>query len=186
MNRSETAKVLGYLRFTYINSFAKYDEDEKEAMIGVWTKHFQNDDFNHVMKAVERLCLTSKWVPEVADIKAEMFKIADIKQTDVGDAWALVLRKCSCQPQIAIENYNELPANIQKTLGSPARLEEIGWMDPNAISFARKDFEKAYEIVLKRERDDLASGYLTYQQVENNNTLPAPKEPKVLTIASKL
>lgn len=172
MNISETAKILGYLKFTYVNSFSKMDEKEKEVMASVWAKHFQNDDFKHVMQAVENLCLTSKFVPTVADIKEEMFNISNVKQKDVGEAWEIALRSCSCTPQYAKNNYDKLPANIQKALGSHTRLVEIGYMDNNALSFARKDFEKAYEIVLERERKDLASGLLTYQQVENNNTLP--------------
>lgn len=182
MDRTETAKLLGYLKATYINSFSKMDESEKEAMILVWANHFKNDDFNHVMRAVENLCQTSKFVPSVADIKEEMFKVSNVKQKDVGEAWAIAHKNCSCNPQIAKENYDKLPANIQKALGSSSVLVEIGWMNNEQVSFARNSFEKKYEIILERERKDLASGLLTYSQVEINNTLPAPKEQKGLTL----
>lgn len=175
MNRSETAKLLGYLKFTYVNSFSKLDENEKEAMINVWAKHFQNDSFPHVMQAVENLCLTSKFVPTVADIKEEMFKVADVKQKSVGEAWELVLRSARCNMIQASNEYDKLPYNVQKALGSYTVLSEIGYSNPEALSFQRKAFEKRYEDVLATERKDLASGLLSYEEVEKNNILPKPK-----------
>lgn len=178
MDRTETAKLLGYLKATYINSFSKMDETEKEAMIMVWANHFKNDNFNHVMMAVEKLCQTSKFVPTVADIKEEMFSVSNVKQKDTGEAWELALRNASCDPGRAKENYDKLPCNIQKALGSSSVLVEIGWMNNEQVSYARNSFEKKYEIILERERKDLASGYIGYDQVEKNNTLPAPKEER--------
>lgn len=182
MDKIEAAKLLGYLKATYINSFSKMEEAEKEAMIHVWANHFKNDDFNHVMRAVQNLCQSSKFVPSVAEIKEEMFKVSNVKQKDVGEAWELVLRNARCDLRWAKENYDKLPANIQKALGTYSVLSEIGYMDNEAISFARNNFEKKYNVVLERERKDLASGLLTYDQVEMNNTLPAPKEQKGLTL----
>lgn len=176
MNKTETAKVLGYLKFTYINSFSKMDEDEKNAMVSVWQKHFEKDDFNKVMQAVEKICLTSRYVPTVAEIKDAMFDVSGIKQLDVGKAWEIVIKNARNDRGQAKANFDKLPANIQNALGSYMLLNEIGLSNPKDTSYIRSSFEKRYNEIIEHEKKDLASGYLTVEQVHMNNTLPAPKE----------
>lgn len=188
MTRDETQQILRILKINYPQSFARYTDEETFEFLDLWAEAFKNDPVGLVIKAVKSIIYTDDrdFAPNIAQVKKQMFKFSGVSQKDVGEAWAIALRNCSCNPQIAKENYDKLPANIQKALGSHNRLIEIGWMDNDSVSFARKDFEKSYEVVLERERENVADGLLTYQQVERNNTLPAPKGPRILTIESKL
>jgi hypothetical protein len=178
MNKEETKQILTVLRINYPHSFKNLTNEETFQFLDLWSEAFKNDDASLVATAVKSIIYsdTREFAPNIGQVKAKMFELSGITQMDVGEAWQKVMRNISCNPQYARENYEKLPANIQKALGSYGVLKEIGYMDDTAVSFARRDFEKRFAQVLEEEKTNLISGLIDANQVQLNNTLPKPKE----------
>lgn len=178
MTFEETREILRILKLNYMASFSKMTREDSMDFLNLWSEAFKGDDVRLVIQAVKSIIYsdTREFAPNIGQVKAKMFELSGVKQLDVGDAWQKVMRNISCNPQYARENYEKLPANIQKALGSYGVLKEIGYMDNNQVSFARRDFEKRFKEVLEEEKTNLISGLIDANQVQLNNTLPAPKE----------
>lgn len=182
MTKEQMFIIMTNIRTAYLHSFSGIRTDEEFKLVCKnWYRFFENDDFSIVSRAVDKYIANDStgFAPTIGQIRNAMFDVSDIKQLDVGSSWDKVLRNCSCNPQIAKENYEKLEANIQSALGSYRTLVEIGYMDNNAISFARKDFEKKMKEVLEEEKTNLISGLIDANQVQLNNTLPAPKQVEI-------
>lgn len=181
MTFEETREILRILKLNYMASFSKMTKEDSMDFLNLWSEAFNNDDVRLVIQAVKSIIYsdTREFAPNIGQVKAKMFELSGIKQMDVGDAWQKVMRNISCNPQYARENYEKLPANIQKALGSYGVLKEIGYMDNNAVNFARRAFEKRFKEVLEEEKTSLISGLIDAKQLEMNNTLPAPKQVEI-------
>lgn len=181
MTFEETREILRILKLNYMASFSKMTKEDSMDFLNLWSEAFKNDDVRLVIQAVKSIIYsdTREFAPNIGQVKAKMFGLSGIKQMDVGEAWQKVMRNISCNPQYARENYEKLPANIQKALGSYGVLKEIGYMDNNAVNFARRDFEKRFKEVLEEEKASLISGLIDAKQLEMNNTLPTPKQVEI-------
>ncbi len=171
MNKSETAKILGYIKGAYIYIFSKFTENEREAMVMTWQNSFKNTDFKEVSEAVIKWCNAEKLAPTIADIKKTMFELSNINITTSSEAWEIVLKKCSIDRRYAKENFGKLPNNIKKAIGSYSFLCELGNANDQQSSYLRKEFESKYNSIIEIEQKKLFNGEITYAQLENNNAL---------------
>lgn len=179
MTKEQMFQIMTNIRTAYLHSFSGIKTDEEFKLVCKnWYRFFEKDDYTIVARAVDKYIANDNtgFAPTIGQIRNAMFSVSDINQLDVGNSWDKVLRNCSCNPQIAKENYEKLEANIQKALGSYRFLVELGYSDNNQVSFARKDFEKKMNEVLAEEKENLISGLIDLNQVTLNNTLPRPKE----------
>lgn len=169
MDKVETAKILSYITGAYPFIFSKFTEKEREQMIMAWQRSFKNDDVHTVFNAVEKWCNTEKNVPTFVDIKDNIFELKGVKQIDVGTAWNVVYDNLSSNSYVAKENFNKLPTNIKETLGTSKFLVELGNASNEQVGLLRKEFEKKYIAILKKERNKLYNGEISYFQLESNN-----------------
>lgn len=173
MQFEEVKKILTILRVNYPNTFRNMDKEEREAYLDLWAEAFKNDPAEMVVKAVKSIIYTDnrEFAPNIAQVKNEMFKFYKNSQTDVNDAWQLVLRNAKCDYAAAKKNYDALPLNIQKVI-SPAFLSELGYATHDQVGYKRNEFERKYNAVLEREKELLLSGEISVDQLGMNNTQP--------------
>lgn len=180
MTEIETAKIIGYLELVYPTAFRNIDDEKKEMMIKIWNDQLANDDYKMVSSAVKKLCSISKYIPSIAEIKETVIDIHGIKQMSVGEAWEKVMKNARHDLGQAKSNFNKLPKNIQNALGTYITLREIGLSSPEETGYIRSSFEKKYNEILAHEKENIASGYITYEQVKKNNTLPSNNDSDLI------
>ena len=181
MTYEETREILKVLKANYFNHFRSWDREQGEAFLSLWSEAFKNDDTASVVKAVKSIIYTDKsdFPPTIGKVKNEMFKSFADHQTDAGEAWDKVLRSAKCDYSSAKACFDKLPANIQKAVGSPSFLTELGYSNVDQTGFMRKEFERKYQIVLEREKEMVLSGEIPYTSIEMNNTKPRQIEAGV-------
>lgn len=176
--------IITNLKTTYLHSFSQYKtDDEFKLLCQNWYRFFKNDDYTLVSKAVDNFIAndTTGYVPTIGQIKNEMFKFYKNSQTDVNDAWQLVLRNAKCDYAAAKKNYDALPLNIQKVI-SPAFLSELGYATHEQVGYKRNEFERKYNAVLERGKELLLSGEISVDQLGMNNTEPQRLETGLKSI----
>lgn len=145
MNREQFIKGLKYLSLAYNKEF-----DEEQAT--VWYDFFKDVDFEIFRQAVKRIVPKSKYLPSIAELRAEIAQITNpMLQLNVDDEWTNVItqirRYGTYITAEEFNKFNEVTLKIVKT---------IGWrrlcMSEN-IEFERKTFYEMFKSYQKRSED---------------------------------
>lgn len=70
------------------------------------------------------------------------------------EAWQMVYRAICNSNYHADEEFDKLPSEIQKALGSPSSLREMAMMEADAMSVEQSHFLRSYHTILERKRQD--------------------------------
>lgn len=171
MTLEESKQILTILKSNYPNSFKGWDKELATNFMLLWSEAFKNDDVREVVKAVKHIIYTDvrDFPPNIAQVKNEMFKNCEPMQVDSSKAWEMVLRGAKCDYSRAREHFDKLPRNIQKAVGSPSFLVELGYSNRDSVGFKRKEFEQNLKQVLDREKEKVLCGEINLNQLQLNN-----------------
>ena len=147
MTQSEALKAVSMIRAIW-GARGAPDADG----IHVWASLLADLDFGAVKGAIERLAKTSKWLPTVAEIRAEVVEDrADLPEPEV--AWGFVWRAISKygerqRPQFAHDEIRQA-------------VDAIGWssicLDEN-VAASRARFTDAYRAIRAKRIEREATG----------------------------
>lgn len=145
MNREQFIKGLKYLSLAYNKEF-----DEEQAT--VWYDFFKDVDFEVFRQAVKRIIPKSKYLPSIAELRAEIAQITNpMLQLNVDDEWNNVITQIrKYGTYITAEEFNKFNETTLKIV------KTIGWrrlcLSEN-IEFERKTFYEMFKSYQKRSED---------------------------------
>lgn len=171
MTKEQWFDIMVKIKSYYPKAFENKSDSEFKRTCADWYELFKDDDYELVKVALKRHVTSSRFAPTPYDLKDAMLNARPIHQKDIGEAWDMVVRSARCDIKLAQEEYDKLPSNIQKALGSALFLREVGYADNDELKFHRKDFEKRYETILTREKNDVSMGILSIEQASKNNVI---------------
>lgn len=183
MTKEETIQILTILKTNYPHYYKGWDKKLAENFVMLWSEAFKDDDVRLVVEAVKRIIYTDdrEFPPNIAIVKKEMFKNVKSYQIDKSKAWEMVVRGSKCDFSASLRNFNTFPENIQKAVGSPSFMVEIGYSDRNALQFKRKEFESNLEHILEDEQEKFMCGRINMKSLQmRNGTLQLEVQRKEL------
>ena len=145
MNREQFIKGLKYLSLAYNKEF-----DEEQAT--VWYDFFKDVNFEVFRQAVKRIIPKSKYLPSIAELRAEIAQITNpMLQLNVDDEWNNVITQIRRYgTYITAEEFNKFNETTLKIV------KTIGWrrlcLSEN-IEFERKTFYDMFKSYQKRSED---------------------------------
>ena len=124
MDLKETAAVMAVLKIAYPRYYANTSKREAEEAISLWQTMLEEYPAAAVTGAVKALIATNQYPPTIAEV-IERIKLLT-KPAELGEveAWGLVKNAIRNSTYHSIEEFEKLPKEIQKTLGSPSTLRE--------------------------------------------------------------
>lgn len=168
MNKEETRLILNTLRVNYPQSYRNMNAEEKQALLNLWCKAFENIPYKFVEEAVYGIISTDirEFAPNIAQVKREIAKkltpdldvtatyqwerVRYFMQTSVGD------RNIDMKSD-AWKDLDHVTKRIYpyRTLRNMATTPNINW------DYKRSEFMRIYiELSLKRNRQLLEDGDL--------------------------
>lgn len=153
MNKKECIKCLAILKQNYFASFSKMTDTDLQAMVNLWTLHFQDESYEEVMTVINYIIAsdTREFAPPIGLIKAKLAEIKMPKQLSTSEAWDMVRTACG-RP----DGFKNLPKIIQKAVGSSSVLRSWGEADVNVFnSSIMASFRKSYENIIEKEKEQL-------------------------------
>lgn len=160
MTRSDAIKLIGLVVTAYPNSDKFSSKGAIDNTVTLWTEMFIDDDVAIVAMALKKHIATSKWPPNIAEIKEIMQEICNPDIIPPDEAWAVVA--------LHIDNTSEYEglAEPEKIFPLPiARvIKAIGYQNLRELRRKRYDhsgkktgldrvvFLQAYEPIYERER----------------------------------
>ncbi|MGN1367382.1 MAG: replicative helicase loader/inhibitor [Aristaeellaceae bacterium] len=154
MNEIETGKILSVIADVY----PQYSKGRNpESTITLWRTLFSEESYQEVNAALLYYLSTDEkgFPPAPGKLKAI---IADAKLPDSGttetEAWAMVARATRNSIYNSREEFNRLPEEIQRVVGSPAMLREWAEMDTETFnSVVSSNFMRSYRARIGHVRE---------------------------------
>ena len=159
MNLVETAKLMAVLETAYPMFYAKKTQQEREDAIRLWAEMFAEEPGEVVAMAVKALIKSrvSTFPPGIGEITEMIQQITQPEQMTELEAWGLVLKAVGNSNYNSGEEFQKLPAVLQRLVGAPSQLREWAVMDRETLnSVVASNFQRSYKVRAKNERDYLA------------------------------
>lgn len=154
MTRNETRDVLMVIQAAYPN----FKVPDKTIAINTWDMFLEDYSYEQVILAVKSYILSNStgFAPSIGQIieRLQMFDKKSDDELNELAAWALVRKAIGRSGYYADEEFEKLPINCQKAVGSPENLREWGLMPIDTVeSVEQSHFLRSYRSVVERERD---------------------------------
>lgn len=154
MTRDEVVAILGTLKTAYPRFYTDMSKQEMMNTIDLWTEMFAHEDARLVTVATKNLINTFKWVPTIADIKEEMYKLTETKNETPIELWNCIKKAIRNSAYNSYEEFQKLPEAAKTFVGSPNQLREWALSTDYNDGVVKGQFLKQVEVIQKREKDN--------------------------------
>lgn len=155
MTINDTAQVLDILKVTYPHTYKNFTDEEKAQFLKVWSGMLKDYDLKLVLLAVKACLATDKkGFPPSPGMVIE--KIVEMQHSAIHamDAWILVRKAVGNSIYHAEKEFEALPEEIQKAIGSPRTLREWATAEgENVDTVIQSNFVKQFERRTVREKE---------------------------------
>lgn len=152
MTKEDTRKLL----FTIAAAFPNFKVNNPDVAVAIWFDLLKEQDANLIYAAFRSFVAADKtgFAPSVGQLINKAYDLTHQDDTTASEAWARVYKAIRNGAYNAAEEFNKLPPDIQKAVGSAAQIH--AWaidenFNENVIS---SNFMRAYAQVKARERND--------------------------------
>ena len=154
MTREDATRIIRIICAAYPNTYNS-DEVLMDA-ISVWSVVFAADNPKLVESALYTYVNEERFkAPNPGQIRAIMQRIIHPDELSEGDAWNLVQRALSNGLYGAQEEFDRLPEDVQKAIGSPQWIHAVASDEDANMSVESSNFYRRYRQVMadKREKE---------------------------------
>lgn len=156
MNQTETLKIMAVLRGAYPAFYRDMSRKEAESVVALWAEMFAEDDVAIVAAAVKALIATDDkgFPPHIGAVKAKVRQITQPSGMTPQEAWNLVAKAIRNSAYDSREEYDRLPREIQRLVGSPNQLRDWALMDSETVhSVVASNFQRSFAARQKADND---------------------------------
>ena len=178
MNKNEVIEMLALIRVAYPSSFRNMPEADIKAIVALWTRQFEEYDVNIVKCAIDSIISTdtSDFMPSIGKIKDMITKLTTDEEMTELEAWNIVKKAISRSGYYAQEEFDKLPAILQKLVGSPQTLFEWSQTDSEQVNtVVSSNFQRSYKARVKNEKELLALPTTARNMIESFKYLQLEK-----------
>lgn len=154
MTYDETLAIMSVLKAAYPNYYRDMKKADAAQIVTVWADMFADDDFTIVAAAVKALIKTrtSTFPPNIGEVTEKIMMIRCPAQMTGMEAWNLVRKAIRNGIYGAQQEFDALPEDVRKIVGSASQIREWATMDSDTVnSVVASNFKNAYE---RRARSD--------------------------------
>ena len=155
MTQPEVAKILTLIQAEYPHSFEKLDSRQMALKAELWEKEFAADDSTLVYTAVRMLFESGiRFAPNIGDIRSKMRMLLEKDEMTEQQAWALVSRATRNSAYNSVQEFEKLPPEVQRAVGSPEQLKAWAIMDADTVeSVVASNFMRSFKAISARQKE---------------------------------
>ena len=156
MNKQEAAKFVMRIKTRYPNAYAKFDSETMLMVVQTWAEDLETIPYEVADAALKQFVLndTQGFPPTSGQLMYYIDKAMHPEDQNGEEAWLEVKRSARNDPDAAEEQFERLPKVIQKTIGSPRFLVELGRAEESEDAVRKSLFMRTFNETMKRERED--------------------------------
>ena len=153
-----TIQEVKKLLFAINAAFPNYKPQNPEETALIWADLLGDQDANNIFAAFKVYTRTDKsgFAPSVGQLIQGAKDLQDKTSNELSasEAWGIVYKAICRSGDNAQEEYDKLPPEVQKAVGSPGQLRSWAMDDHFNEGVASSWFRRAYETILERKRND--------------------------------
>ncbi len=151
MTREETVKIIRIM----VDSYPNYKPNNLSETVDVWTMMLEEYSYQQVSMALKSYILsdTSGFAPAIGQLVDKIHSMSQPEQLNEMEAWALVARALRNGGYHALEEYEKLPPEVQKAVGTHEQLRNWALDEYFNEEVAKSNFLRAYRIEVNRKRE---------------------------------
>lgn len=156
MTREDVIKIMSVLRGAYPQFYRDISKQEALDTINLWAEMLRDDSPQMVAAAVKALIASDEkgFPPHIGAVKARLRQITEKPQMTAAEAWGLVLSAVKRSAYDSREEFEKLPAMLQRLVGSPSQLRDWAMMDAETVqSVVASNFQRSYQVRAKQEQE---------------------------------
>ena len=177
MNRQE---VLAILKTAYPGFYRNTGREEAQAAVNLWLDLFADDPAPLVGAAVKALIATDEkgFPPHIGAVKAKLRQLSAPARSTEAEAWSRVLKAVSRGIYDSEPEFQALPPDLQRLVGSPRQLREWALMDSDTVnSVVASNFQRSYRARAAQQNQwDALPGDVKALARSLGASLPAPED----------
>jgi hypothetical protein len=151
MTREEVQKILMGIQLAFPN----YHIENKSMTIDMWLQFMSDFSYEQVFLALKNYIMTdtSGFAPSIGKLVSIINKPSELSELTEAEAWALVSKAIRNGAYHSVEEFEKLPTNVQKAVGSPNQL--YIWATDNDYndSVVMSLFQKNYRNLCNRQKE---------------------------------
>lgn len=151
MNIDETKALLAVMYAAWPSQRARMTKDDVRAQLVIWSAALEDVDYRAAEVAMTRIAKAERWMPSIADVRAEIGVLAHGVQRAGGEAWGEVNRA------MGKYGWNRAPG-VDFTFEDPITVRVVkamGWRsmcESDNTDHIRARFIDSYNDIAKTER----------------------------------
>lgn len=151
MTRDEVKQILAVIDSAYPN----FKVDNVTETLNAWHFFLADYDYNTIAIALKSYVATSGsgFAPSVSELIGMASKAVDYKQHSEQDAWDMVYRAICRSAYNSKEEFDKLPALVQKAVGSPYQLKEWATDVNFNHSVESSNFKRQYRKLADQDKE---------------------------------
>lgn len=156
MTLQETGIIMDILQTAYPKFYAGPNAPDKVRTLELWAEMFSRENVALVAAAVKSLIETDEkgFPPHIGAVKAKIRLITEPEGMSEAEAWNLVSKALKNGLYGSKDEFEKLPPDIQRLVGSPTQLREWSMMDSETVnSVLASNFQRSYRTIVQRERE---------------------------------
>lgn len=156
MTKEETGKILAVINAYYPYFFKEMNAEGKRAIIELWARQFFDYDYAIVNAALDAYIAVDEQnrAPNVGMLKSLIRRMTQAEEMTEQEAWGLVAQALRNSNYNAAEEFERLPEQIKRVVGSPNQLREWATMDNDTLqSVVASNFQRSYRAKAKSDKE---------------------------------
>lgn len=156
MTIQETGIIMDILSTAYPMFYAGNEAPDPRKVMALWASMFANDPVDLVAAAVKALIATDTkgFPPHIGAVKEKLRQITEKQQASPAEAWAVVWRAVQRSSYNSRREFEKLPDELKRLVGSPEQLKAWAQMDADTVqSVIGSNFQRSYQARAKQDAD---------------------------------
>lgn len=179
MNKTEASQIIELIGSLYTN----YNPVNMELAVVGWSSIFADVPYMAVQAALFSYTKENeKFPPTPGQIYSLLKNVTSVDPSEA-EAWSMVLAAIKRSTYCAQDEFDKLPEEIQKAIGSPEYLRSLAMTDEPNWSVESSNFYRNYRVIKERKRqtENLPDGVKTYiESMKAKAPIPENKQVAAL------
>ena len=162
MTRNEISEILQILQLNYPQSFKGWGKDQSSLYAQMWFEAFKDVPKDIMVQAVKSIIYGDKreFAPNIGQVNAKIYELFTQDEMSPDEAWSIVRNAIKRSGWYSLEQFNNLPENLRRIVGSPAQLEAWSQCSSEQVSTViASNFMKSYREQQSREKSKKLMDY---------------------------
>lgn len=152
MTWDETKTIVGIIKSLYPN----WKTENPKSTVDTWHIVLEDFDSNAIQFAIKRYALTDKsgFPPSVGQLVGQLQEATENGSLSGLEAWGLVLRALRNSAYNAAKEFDALPKEVQRAVGSAETLRAWALSDLDSTPVLQSNFLRTYNAVAEKAKTE--------------------------------